>query len=666
MDQDLKHIPAVTVLLPVYNAADFLAQTIESILAQTFTDFELLLINDGSTDKSVSIAESFTDSRIRLVHNEKNIGLIATLNKGAVLARGRYIARMDADDIALPQRLEKQVAFLDANAGVDAVAALVDFINTDSEVTGHWDTDRLAVAEADISRIMPGTNCIAHPSVMIRTEALRKFLYSAAQKGAEDYDLWLRMLAAGKRIAKLPEVLLHYRIHTASITVQLKAAEPLEKRLLRIKQKFVKGEIGRGRFGKVLFDVLYSMLRNVARHWKLNKFPAVLRIVKRTLTISPLRVWREKKQFVQLTSAFEGNRIFIFPYTHVGGAEQVHADIVRVCADEKPLVIFSGFSENEKFLPLFTAHAQVANVAAYLNYPLTQQKAKARFAAMLARLQQPLVLGSNAAFFYDMLPQLPPNVRCMDLIHAFRYQPGANAAHQSYLRFMPRMEARVFVSEAARQEFDTFCFHNNMPRAQRQKLKFISNATAKVDAAVSNAAMPLRVLFAGRNSPEKRLPLFLKIAATLHRTHAQQFVFTVAGATAPSPEYSFVDFKGELSGAGAMAALYATHDVLVLTSSREGFPMVIMEAMMHGMLVVATPVGDIPNRLPANCCTVLSSADEEIVCNEAVQALLKIVSGLDAATAQKQLAKAFAEEEFGEDKFAEAYRALFAASTTTP
>ncbi|MCA6364734.1 MAG: glycosyltransferase [Bacteroidetes bacterium] len=660
------HAPAVTVLLPVYNAADFLAQTIESILAQTFSDFELLIINDGSTDNSVSIAATFADSRIRLVHNEKNIGLIATLNKGAVLARGRYIARMDADDIALPQRLEKQVAFLDSNNGVDVVAAFVDFINTDGEVTGQWSVDRSAATETDIRRLMPGTNCIAHPSVMIRTDVLRKFLYSDAQKGAEDYDLWLRMLAAGKRIAKLPEVLLHYRIHPASITIQLKASEPVEKRLLRIKRKFVKGEISRGRFGKLLFDVLYSMLRNAARHMLKNKLPLWLRNTKRIFSESPLQLAFERRRMDFILSRYTGNKIFVFPYTHVGGAEQVHADIVRVFTDEKPVVIFSGFSENEKLLHLFEPHAQVLNIPGLLNHPFTRARARRALCHWFSKAEKPVFFGSNAAFFYDMLPLLPPHTRCIDLIHAFKYQPGGNAAHQSYLRFMPRMEARVFVSEAARQEFDTFCFHHNMPRAERQKLRFISNAAPKTDAEIRHAEMPLRVLFAGRNSPEKRLPLFLKIAATLHRTQAQQFAFTVAGATAPSTEFGFVDFKGEVSGAGAMAALYATHDVLVLTSSREGFPMVIMEAMMHGMLVVATPVGDIPNRLPASCCTVLTSADEEIVSREAVQALLQIASDLQAATAKKHTAKAFAENEFGEEKFAAAYCALFAAKATNP
>ncbi|MCU0435799.1 MAG: glycosyltransferase [Bacteroidia bacterium] len=650
--------PAITVLLPVYNSGDLVAQTIESILAQTFTDFELLIINDGSTDHSASIVAQFTDSRIRFIHNEKNIGLIATLNKGAILARGRYIARMDADDIALPQRLEKQSAFLDANPQVAVAASWVDFINTDGEVTGQWDTDRHTVTETDIRRIMPGTNCIAHPSVMIRTEIVQQFLYSDAQKGAEDYDLWLRMMAAGKRIAKLPEVLLHYRIHPASITVQLKASEPVEKRLLRIKRKFMTAEILRGRFSKILWAVLYSMLRNAARHIIKNKLPAWLRDLKRIFTESPLQLAFERRRMDYILSRYTGNKIFVFPYTHVGGAEQVHADIVRVFTEEKPVVIFSGFSENEKFLHLFEPHAQVLNIPALLNHPFTRARARRVLCHWFSKAEKPVFFGSNAAFFYDMLPHLPPHTRSIDLIHAFKYQPGGNTAHQSYLRYMPRMESRIFVSEAARKEFDTFCFHHNIPAAERHKLKFISNTAARASEPVKAVTTPLRILFVGRHSPEKRLTLFLQIAAQLHRSHAPQFAFTVVGATAPSPEYNFIDFKGELTRAAEVAAQYAAADVLVLTSSREGFPMVIMEAMMHGVLVVATPVGDIPNRLSNECCVVLSSPEEEIVVKETVQALMKMAANPEKTTEQKHTAKAFAEKQFSEEKFAKAYQQL--------
>jgi glycosyltransferase involved in cell wall biosynthesis len=650
--------PTVTVLLPVYNAAGFIAQTIESILAQTFTDFELLLINDGSSDESVKIIEQFTDPRIRLVHNERNLGLIETLNRGAALARGKYIARMDADDVALPQRLEKQVNFLEQYSGIHVVAAFVDFINTDGEVTGSWSTDRAVNTEAAIQAMMPQTNCIAHPAVMIRTETLRQFLYSPAQKGAEDYDLWLRMLAAGKHIAKIEEVLLHYRIHPASITVQLKAAVPLEKRLLRIKRKFVAGQLRRLRLSKILVAVIKSMMRNTARHIIKNKLPGWLRDLKRIFTESPLQLAFERRRMDYILSRYTGNKVFVFPYTHVGGAEQVHADIVRVFSDEKPIVIFSGFSENEKFLHLFESNAQVLNIPALLNHPFTRNRARRQLCNWFAQTEQPVFFGSNAAFFYDMLPLLPENVKCIDLIHAFKHQPGGNLAHLRYLNYMPKLTARVFVSEAARQEFSTFCFHNNMPQSERNKLVLISNAVAKVESSVKPISHPIGILFVGRNSAEKRLPLFLEAAAKLQTLHPGKFTFTVVGAKQTSPEYGFVNFRGEISDAAAIAEHYAANDVLVLTSSREGFPMVIMEAMMHGLVVIATPVGDIPNRLAAGNSIVLSSASEETVADEIVKTLQQLSENPQQAEELKKAAKQFAEHEFSAEKFIRSYQNL--------
>ena len=107
--------PLVSILMPVYNSEKYLREAIKSILNQTFTNFELIIINDGSTDNSLKIIKSFKDNRIKIIKNKGNLGLIKTLNKGIDLAQGKYIARMDADDIAMPKRLEKQIAFFNEN-----------------------------------------------------------------------------------------------------------------------------------------------------------------------------------------------------------------------------------------------------------------------------------------------------------------------------------------------------------------------------------------------------------------------------------------------------------------------------------------------------------------------------------------------------------------------
>ena len=122
MDKNIK-TPKITVLMPVYNGEKYLKESIESILKQTFRDFEFLIINDTSTDESEKIIRSFKDSRIKLIKNEKNIGLTKSLNKGLDLAKGEYMARMDADDISLPKRLEIQVAFMDKNPKIGVIGA---------------------------------------------------------------------------------------------------------------------------------------------------------------------------------------------------------------------------------------------------------------------------------------------------------------------------------------------------------------------------------------------------------------------------------------------------------------------------------------------------------------------------------------------------------------
>src|SRR2546423_6687976 len=112
--------PRVSVLMPVYDVAKYLREAIDSILGQTFTDFEFIIIDDASTDRSAEIINSYNDPRIRFIQNEKNVGLIATLNRGLDLAYGEYLARMDQDDVSLPERLAKQVAFMETASDVAA------------------------------------------------------------------------------------------------------------------------------------------------------------------------------------------------------------------------------------------------------------------------------------------------------------------------------------------------------------------------------------------------------------------------------------------------------------------------------------------------------------------------------------------------------------------
>ena len=207
----------VTVLLAVHNGQQYLRLAVQSILSQTFTDFEFLIIDDGSADDSVQILAEFAeaDSRIRLVSQE-NIGLTRTLNHGISLAQGEFLARMDADDIALPERLEKQVAYLRENRSCVMVGSRVMLIDPEGDPIRET-CDELAHEEIDQALMAHGWPLV-HPAVMIRTQARRETGgYDELYRTNQDHDLFLRLAEHG-RVANLSEVLLQYRQHPASIS----------------------------------------------------------------------------------------------------------------------------------------------------------------------------------------------------------------------------------------------------------------------------------------------------------------------------------------------------------------------------------------------------------------------------------------------------------------
>lgn len=195
--------------MPVYNGEHFLPEAIDSILGQTFRDIELLIIDDGSTDRSADIIQAYDDPRIRLVRNSINLGLVAALNKGLDLARGDYIARMDCDDIALPSRLEKQVRFMDGNPDVGLCGTFYQWFSGDLSKTV-----RLPEDDQSIRLTLAFENSFGHNTVMLRRRHLSELglKYDPAFKYAEDYEFWVRC-SHYMKMANLPEVLVRYRFH---------------------------------------------------------------------------------------------------------------------------------------------------------------------------------------------------------------------------------------------------------------------------------------------------------------------------------------------------------------------------------------------------------------------------------------------------------------------
>jgi len=225
-------LPAISVVMPVFNGEDFVGQAVESILQQTFRDFEFIVVNDGSADRSLEILQDYAshDQRIRIVSCEHR-GVVDTLNQGVQAARGKWIARMDADDIALPQRFERQLQWLE-QTNADICGSWIKIFGTvDSDVIKYPRTD-----EANRMRMLFDPP-VAHPAVMMKKSVIEALRYDKEWEKCEDYDLWDRAVRAGCKITNVPEVLLLYRYHDLQISshsfmIQRQLAQKIRRRYL--------------------------------------------------------------------------------------------------------------------------------------------------------------------------------------------------------------------------------------------------------------------------------------------------------------------------------------------------------------------------------------------------------------------------------------------------
>lgn len=208
--------PLLTVLMTVYNAEGFLKESMDSILRQSFTDFEFIIINDGSSDGSKEIIDQYAtiDRRIRAIH-QKNHGLVYSLNKGIGLAKGKIIARTDADDISMDNRLRDQMDFLDANPEVVLLGGGFEIIDHE----GYYiETVHPPASDRDIRRTLLLRNPFGHASVMFRKEAAEAAgLYSDEHGPTEDYELWIRLRSHGK-LAALSRPVYRYRLNQSGIS----------------------------------------------------------------------------------------------------------------------------------------------------------------------------------------------------------------------------------------------------------------------------------------------------------------------------------------------------------------------------------------------------------------------------------------------------------------
>jgi glycosyltransferase involved in cell wall biosynthesis len=343
MDSSLKTTPKITVLLPVYNCELYVQTAVESILHQTYADFELLIIDDASTDATVSIIKKLDDSRIQLIEKPVNSGYTRSLNHGLQLAKGQYIARMDGDDISFPERFAQQIAYLDAHPEVMVCGTTYKIVGNDKRITLPENHEALKIG------LLWG-NCISHPSVMIRKKILddHSIQYDTSKEPAEDYHLWVRLLSLGK-LHNLQEVLLEYRLYGDQVS--RKRAEEQQKN-----------------------DVLakFQMLDYLGVRWDEKEYEFLERQFSKTAVVA----FKDLKVFKQIQNklAIANGTGFFEPQAFSYYLMEMEADVLRKC-----------FLKQKRYSPLL-----------FLDYLMAKYRWKARLP-----LRQELKLGVKSLVFWE-------------------------------------------------------------------------------------------------------------------------------------------------------------------------------------------------------------------------------------------------------------------------
>lgn len=267
--------PLVSVIMPVYNGEGFLRVAIDSILNQSYNNFEFIILNDGSTDSTEQIILSYNDKRIKYVKNEINLKLIKTLNKGISLSKGKYIARMDADDISLPTRFEEQIRVFNENSSIDIVSINSLFINENG--TKISKNIRPYLSKNMIKYLSPFESIINHPSVMIKSDILKEYKYidNITVEHIEDFDLWNRLFFNNYSAYIITDPLFLYRINSNSINHSYKEIQ--QERLFNLSQKYLFQNVGYSISEKNLNYIIGNEYSLSLVYKELNKYLSYMR-----------------------------------------------------------------------------------------------------------------------------------------------------------------------------------------------------------------------------------------------------------------------------------------------------------------------------------------------------------------------------------------------------
>jgi glycosyltransferase involved in cell wall biosynthesis len=294
---------------------------------------------------------------------------------------------------------------------------------------------------------------------------------------------------------------------------------------------------------------------------------------------------------------FRSQFFFLFPFYHIGGAEKVHIKIVLCLKEHKPVVFITNKSKNSALKKQFIQSAKTFNFG-YLNYldnPVFINFWVGILCTIINNNKTRVVFGCNNILFYKLIPHLKPQISCIDLIHAF-----GGGIEDFSLPYVERLDKRVVINKRTVMDLKDQYRLNNINEKMNERIFLIENCVKVPERARNkNSEFTLKILYVGRGSEEKRVNLIGKISHFCHQNN-MPVEFTLVGDVRSSidePYRRYCNFLGEIADGKLLSEIYNNSDILLLVSSREGFPLVIMEAMAHGIVTISTDVGGISEHI---------------------------------------------------------------------
>lgn len=623
-------VPLVSIIMAVFNGEDYLASAIESILQQTFRDFEYIIVNDGSTDKSQSIIERYAqlDKRIKVIKNKTNMRLVYCLNKAVEVSRGKYIARMDSDDIALPTRLKEEVNFIEKHDDCDVLTTQIQLVDQNNlSLPLVWPEDMRTNTPEEIRDQMPKNNCISHPTVIARSSILKLNPYRAEQLHGEDYDLWLRLLSKGKKFYKLNKPLLRYRFHDNSVTQRANVAEGRMK-VMRLKSNFLIYQFRHAKFGSVERAVLKSLIKDSMNYTADNsnirvlklsakvsrKFISLINKLAKIPSATSEKKNIQKQYFSKLNerTTTKTRILFVLPWLSPGGVDKLMLDLIKSLHKDYIIDIITTYGSEygweynwagrfKKYVDHLINLSDIVNHQSNMSFYIAQ---------FCNSYKVDIALISNTEAGYratSKIKRISPKTKLIDILHGQGGKNDDGSAPRFMQPYETNIDQHITVTSYLKQYLqDKYSNPSNKITviANGVDTSYFNPTTIKSAHAKKALRIPVNnkvIVWIGRFGQEKHPEIFIEIADLLVNTYKQTDLTFIMAGDGPLKNRleemisekklgSIVLLPGFIKDA---KSVLVAADLLVMTSEMEGMPLVLLEAGSMGVPAIAPDVGGI-------------------------------------------------------------------------